>query len=212
MTCHSGRWRRSVDSDGRPSLDHGERLLRSGSPQSAGLVRRHTDATLTQPDATFRLWSRYRRDSKPQCFQGLTSCRPIEQSTHILGMTSSVRGSIRRVHTAGAAAGVAHITKVLGPRLAGASSANRGLRATATAAQNYINCVQQYATWDTASGLTFTHWQLQGLVVYTPTDQVDGVVRVVLSDATGSIHGRVVIWVAGPLGIGPVVVRASMTC
>jgi hypothetical protein len=72
--------------------------------------------------------------------------------------------------------------------------------------------VQQYATWDTASGLTFTHWQLQGLVVYTPTDQVDGVVRVVLSDATGSIHGRVVIWVAGPLGIGPVVVRASMTC
>jgi hypothetical protein len=89
--------------------------------------------------------------------------------------------------------------KVLGPRLAGATSTNRGLRGTATAAQNYISCLKQYVAWDAASGLSFDTWQLPGLVIYSATDQVHGLVRVVLQDSNKGIYGRVMWWDREPL-------------
>jgi hypothetical protein len=118
---------------------------------------------------------------------------------HILGMTSTVRGSIRKVHFESPAAAMSHANAVLGRWLAGASSPNPGHRASATAAQNYIDCISQYVSWDASSGLTFRQWQLQGVVTYTPTDTVDALVRVVLADSAGQICGRVVLWDTEPI-------------
>lgn len=122
---------------------------------------------------------------------------------HILGMTSTVRGSIHKVHTQGAPAAVAHATTKFQRYLAGAGSPSPSQRGNATVAQNYLDCVRQYAAWDTASGLIFRHWQLQSLVSYSATDIVDALVRVVLADGSGKITGRVVIWDTEPV-TGPV--------
>ena len=102
---------------------------------------------------------------------------------HIKGMVSSVRSAMKEVHAVGANAGRAKIQASLGRYLQGAGSSNRGAKATATAAQNYINCVDQCAAWHAASPLTYRDWELKDTLRYRPGDTLRG------DDACG-VDGR----------------------
>lgn len=114
---------------------------------------------------------------------------------HILGMTTSVRAAVRRVHEDSPAAGSTYITNSLAHYLARAGSSNPGHRGTATAAQHYVEAVEQCGAWHASSGLETSIWQLRGYVPLSETDGVDALVRVVLEDpSTSTITGRVILW------------------
>lgn len=113
---------------------------------------------------------------------------------HILGMTSCVRGCVRKAHLDSHNAAVSHVSTTLAHWLQGASSSNPGHRASATAAQNYIDCVSQYIAWDAHAGHPFKAWQVKSTVLFSTGDIVDGMVRVVLERHDGRLIGRVVLW------------------
>jgi hypothetical protein len=114
-------------------------------------------------------------------------------------MVSSVRGALRTVHADSPAAGRRKIESKLNPWLKGAGSDNPGLRASATAAANYIQVVDQCADWHESSTLKYELWQLRGAVRYSSTDGVDVLVRVVLQDPGTKHWGRVILWDTVPL-------------
>lgn len=128
---------------------------------------------------------------------------------HIMGMVSSVRSAIHRVHSTSPEAGKIQIRKKLDKWLVGASSTNPGTRATATAAGNYIATVEQYADWQDQSKLKFLGWEEKGIVRYSDDDLVEVLVRVVMEDSAGKIWGRVVLWDRGKLSLQAASLMAS---
>ncbi len=123
----------------------------------------------------------------------------VDVPPHILGMTASVRAAIKRVHEQSPAVGSAYIRSSLGHYLARASSTNPGHRATATAAQHYVDAVDQCGQWHATSGLSMKYWQLRGYVSLSNIDGVDTTVRVVLEDPSGAITGRIIMWDSLPI-------------
>lgn len=109
-------------------------------------------------------------------------------------MVSSVRAAMKHVHTETPAAGVSRIETKLGHWLAGANDSNRGRKASATAAFNYIETVRQCAEWHEESILSYAAWEAKGVVKYDEGDSVAALVRVVLEDAIGSLTGRLLFW------------------
>lgn len=132
---------------------------------------------------------------------GVTVGSPVvDIPGHILGMTSSVRGAVRRVHMVSPADGCNKIRSSLGRYLARASSSNPGHRGTATAAQHYIDAVDVCANWHVASGASTRSWQLSGYVSLSPTDGVTAMVRAVVEDpSTGHLTGRIILWDSLPV-------------
>lgn len=119
----------------------------------------------------------------------------IDVPPHILGMTTSVRAAIKRVHDTSPAAGSSYIRNSLNHYLARAGSSNPGHRASATAAEHYIDAVDLCGQWHAVSGLALKQWQLRGYVPFSNADGVDAVVRAVLEDpVSGAITGRVLLW------------------
>jgi hypothetical protein len=124
----------------------------------------------------------------------------IDVPPHILGMTSSVRAAIKRVHEKSPSAGSSFIRASLGHYLARAGSTNPGHRGTATAAQHYVNAVDLCGQWHAASGLVTKQWQMRGYVPLSNVDGVDTILRVVLEDAaSGALTGRVIMWDSLPV-------------
>jgi len=126
---------------------------------------------------------------------------------HIWGMVSSVRSAIRVVHATSPAAGVAKVQSSLGKWLPWAGDPNRGRRATASAAANYIAVVEQCASWHAASPLAFTRWEERGVVSYGQ-HSVEVLVRVVLESSTG-VWGRLILWDSPPLTVDAAELMAS---
>jgi hypothetical protein len=100
---------------------------------------------------------------------------------------------MHEVHKVSPASGKAKARSSLGKYLAGSSSANRGTKATATAAQNYIAIVDEYADRQQASQLSFVTWEQKGAVAYG-NDVVEVIVRAVMRDSSGGIWGRLAFW------------------
>jgi hypothetical protein len=119
-----------------------------------------------------------------------------------MGMVSSVRAAVRAIHATSASAGTARVRASLGKWLGWAGDANPGKRASATAAENYIDVVDVCAAWHSTSPLAFRSWEMKGIIRFNPTDVLDVVVRVVLEDATGKIWGRLIYWDGPRLPLG----------
>lgn len=128
---------------------------------------------------------------------------------HILGMVTCVRWAIHKVHTDSPAEGREYIGRALEKWLARAGSDNRGERASATAASNYIDCVHQAAAWHVASGAKLRRWEVPGLVTYSDTDHVQAIVRAVVENREGGIEGRVILWDSAPLDLSAAEVIAA---
>ena len=119
----------------------------------------------------------------------------IDVPPHILGMTTSVRAAIKRVHETSPSAGSSFIRTSLSHYLTRAGSTNPGHRGTATAAQHYVDAVDLCGQWHAASGLVMKTWQMRGYVALSGVDGVDTIVRAVLEDpASGAVTGRVIMW------------------
>lgn len=118
---------------------------------------------------------------------------------HIMGMVSSVRSAIREVHATSPQAGETKIRTSLGGWLGWAGDSNPGRRASATAAANYISAVEQCASWQSLSPLTYRTWEAKGTVCYNASDAIEVVVRVVLENSTGGVWGRLILWDTPPL-------------
>jgi hypothetical protein len=124
----------------------------------------------------------------------------IDVPPHILGMTTSVRAAIKRVHQTSPSSGSAFIRNSLGHYLARAGSPNPGHRATATAAEHYVDAVDLCGQWHAASGLALKQWQLRGFVPLSASDGVETVVRAVLDDpSSDEVIGRVIMWDSLPV-------------
>lgn len=119
----------------------------------------------------------------------------IDVPPHILGMTSSVRAAIKRVHETSPSAGSSYIRTSLSHYLARAGSTNPGHLATATAAQHYVDAVDLCGKWHAASGLVTKTWQMRGYVSLSSLDGVDTILRAVLEDpGSGAVTARVIMW------------------
>jgi hypothetical protein len=92
------------------------------------------------------------------------------------------------------------IRSTLGKYVARASSSNRGHRATATAAQHYIDAVDICANWHATSGAATRDWQLSGYVSLSQTDGVAAMARAVVENpSTGDLTGRIILWDSLPV-------------
>jgi hypothetical protein len=118
---------------------------------------------------------------------------------HIRGMVSSVRSALKTVHASGAGAGSAKINASLDRYLQNAGSSNPGRRGSATAAQNYVACVDQYEAWAGGSSLSYVGWELRDHLIYAPGDTLDVITRVALKGASGRYWGRLLMWDRQPV-------------
>lgn len=130
---------------------------------------------------------------------------------HIMGMVSTVRSALKKVHLDSPSVGSARVHGKLDHHQVNASSSNRGHKATATAAQNYTDAVDRCAAWHTASPLKAIHWELKALVSFNSSDRVAAVVRVVLGDpGSGEIVGRILLWDPLPLDLAAAEIMAAL--